>query len=123
MAEPVFIDPLSIRHFAFDPLERAAHMAQVNVEGVLLFPATYFHTGREFILRANGGQMVAFLCHVPAIDHWDQSNDCSLLKYVHDPPDACTCLLLTNTQTQMDLVVPANCDVYALVVNTSVTIF
>jgi hypothetical protein len=122
MAEPVCINPNSIHHFAFDPLGSASHMAQVNVEGVLIFSQTYFLTGREVIIPANGGQILAFLCHVPSSDHWIHPNECSLLKYVHDPWYACTCLLLTNTHPEMSLLAPAYCDIYALVQNTSVDV-
>jgi hypothetical protein len=120
MAEPVYVNPSCIHHFAFDPRASASQMAQVNVEGVQLFPHTYHHTGREFVIPADGGHIVVFLCHVPANDHWVHPRECSLLKYPYDPWYVCTAVMLTNTHPDLDLYVPTNCDLYALTRYTTV---
>ena len=122
MAEVIYVEPHTIHHFAFDPMQPATYMAKTNAEGVVLFSQTYFCTNREFIIPANGGYIVAVLCHVPSLDHWVHPNECALLKYINDPWYTCTSLLLTNTHPVMDLAVPAYCDLYSLIQNTSVIV-
>lgn len=121
MAEPLYIDSNVVHHFTLDPWVPPSNMAHVTPDGVILYPDTYYHTGREFLIPA-GGQVVAFLCHVPAHDHYVNAEECCLLKYIHDPWYVCTCLMLTNTHPNISLVVPAQCDFYSLVLNTSVEI-
>jgi hypothetical protein len=120
MVETIYVDPSCIRHFALDPRASAAEMAQVNVEGVQVFPHTYFHTGQEFVIPANGGHIVAFLCHVPANEHWIHPQECSLLKHPFDPWYVCTAIRLTNTHPNICMFIPAHCDLYAIVKNTAV---
>ena len=65
MAEPILVNPQFVHHFALDPRVSPSYMAQVIEEGVLLYPETYFKTGRELIIPANGGQIVAFYAMCP----------------------------------------------------------
>lgn len=121
-SETIYVNSEIIHHFALDPLVPSLYMAQVNAEGVLLYPDTYFLTGPECTIPANGGQMAAFLCHTPSINHWVHPKECALLKYVYDPWHICTCLLLTNTHPNLTLFVPEHCDIFAIAQNTVVEI-
>lgn len=120
MAELFFIEPYMLQHFAIDPRVSPLYMAQVNPAGVHVFPDTYFLTGPEFIIPAQGGKIVAFLCHVPAEEHSVEPGGCALLKHLYDPFHISTGIIMTNNDPYIALVVPENCDMYSLMQNTSI---
>jgi len=111
-----------LKHFSIDPRLPAHAMARFDGDGVHLQSHTYFLTGNGFIIPANGGGVVALLCHVPAYQHSVNEGRCALLKHGQDPWYISTALYLTNTSPTVSLCVPAQCDIYALIKNTSVTI-
>jgi hypothetical protein len=117
----VYINPHNAHHFGLSPQVTPSQIAVVHQDGVLLYSDTYQLTGRETFIPPNGGKMVAFLCHVPAHEHWVHSEECSLLKYIYDPWYVCTALLLTNTSPYA-LIVPQHCDIYTICQLTSVSI-
>jgi hypothetical protein len=109
-----------LQHFAIDPRISPNYMAQVDASGIHVHPNTYFLTGEEFVIPAQGGMVVAFLCHVPAHEHDVEPGGCALLKHMYDAWHISTCVMLTNNDPYIALLVPKFCDIYALLGNCTI---